>query len=71
MSYVCKISKIKTSAYHPQTNGLTERFNHTLINMLRQYLNEHQNDGDIYLPYVMFAYCTAQQETLRHSSIYC
>jgi hypothetical protein len=67
---LCKVRKIKTSSYHPQTNGLTERFNHTLVTMLRQYTNEHQTDWDIYLPYVMFAYCTAQQETVKHSPFY-
>jgi hypothetical protein len=67
---LCKIRKIKTSAYHPQTNGLTERFNHTLVTMLRQYIDEHQTDWDTYLPYVMFAYCTAQQETVKHSPFY-
>ena len=67
---LCKIRKIKTSAYHPQTNGLTERFNHTLVTMLRQYIDDHQTDWDVYLPYVMFAYCTAQQETVKHSPFY-
>ena len=34
---VCKylnIKKVNTSGYHPQTDGLVERFNSTLINML-------------------------------------
>ena len=29
-----KIRKMRTSSYHPQTNGQTEQFNHTLMTML-------------------------------------
>ena len=39
-----------TSAYHPQTNGLTERFNQTLKDALIQVVNEQQNDWDLQLP---------------------
>jgi len=35
-----------TSAYHPQTNGLTERFNQTLKDALIQVVNEKQNGWD-------------------------
>ncbi|GFU64224.1 transposon Ty3-I Gag-Pol polyprotein [Trichonephila clavipes] len=31
-----------TTAYHPQTNGLTERFNKTLVDMLSMYVNAEQ-----------------------------
>ena len=37
VSEVCKlfdVKKLNTSGYHPQTNGLCERFNSTLIQML-------------------------------------
>ena len=41
------------SAYHPQTNGLTERFNQTLKGSLIQVVNEKQNDWD---EKIMFSY---------------
>ena len=38
------IKKLNTSAYHPQTDGLTEKFNQTLAKILSKYINFEQND---------------------------
>ena len=38
-----------TSAYHPQTNGLTERFNQTLQTALLKVVKETQTDWDEHL----------------------
>ena len=54
-----------TSAYHPQTNGLTERFNQTLQTALMKMVNEEQNDWDEHLPAVLFAYRTSQQRAIK------
>ena len=35
-----------STAYHPQTDGQTERANRTLDEMLRAYVNYHQDDWD-------------------------
>ena len=43
-----------TSAYHPQSNGLTERFNQTLQTALIKLINESQNDWDDHLSGVLF-----------------
>jgi hypothetical protein len=59
--------KINTTAYHPQTNGLTERFNRTLCEMLSHYTSEHQRDWDIFLPIVLFAYRASSQATTLKS----
>ncbi|XP_077869382.1 uncharacterized protein LOC144360596 [Saccoglossus kowalevskii] len=50
------INKLKTSIYHPQCNGLVERFNGTLKCMLRRYTAEHPKVWDTYLPHLLFAY---------------
>ncbi|UYV69417.1 K02A2.6-like, partial [Cordylochernes scorpioides] len=52
-----------TTAYHPQTNGLMERLNKTLANMIAMYVSVEQKDWDVILPYVTFAYNTAKQDT--------
>lgn len=58
-------NKINTTAYHPQTNGLTEKFNGTLCKMLSAYTNDRQTNWDIYLPEVLFAYRTSIQQTVK------
>jgi transposase InsO family protein len=40
------IDKLFPSAYHPQMNGPVERFNMTILNSLRGYVSEHQDDWD-------------------------
>ena len=50
------ISHIKTSVYHPEANGLVERFNGTLKHMLKKFVANQIDNWDKYLPYVLFAY---------------
>ncbi|KAM7293326.1 DDE-type integrase/transposase/recombinase [Ixodes scapularis] len=52
-----------TTAYHPQTNGLTERLNKTIADMISMYVDVEHKTWDEVLPYVTFAYNTAVQET--------
>jgi hypothetical protein len=64
------IRKLFGAAYHPQTQGLVERFNGTLIGMLRMHVDEAQTDWDVYLPRVLFAYRTAYHEALGDSPFF-
>lgn len=60
-----KIKKLNTTAYHPQTDGLTERFNRTLIKMLTSFTNSHGEDWDVWLQLVLFAYRTSVQTSTQ------
>ena len=45
-----------SAAYHPQTNGLVERLNQTLVNMLTKLSGEKWDDWDDYIDAALFAY---------------
>ena len=49
------IKRIRTSVYHPQTDGLVERFNQTLKRMLKKLITTDGRDWDQLIPYVLFA----------------
>ncbi|KAJ9529863.1 hypothetical protein QJQ45_022262 [Haematococcus lacustris] len=49
-----------SSAYHPQTDGQTERANRTVEDMLRPYVNDHKSDWDQHLAAVEFAYNSSE-----------
>ena len=68
--HIFKVKKLNTSSYHPQTNGMTERFNKTLITMLSHYVHQYQKDWDRYLPYVLYAYRTAPHSITKYSPFY-
>jgi hypothetical protein len=61
----CGVNHITTTTYHPQCNGLTERFNATLVGSISTYVNQQQTDWDEYLPYATFAYNTSKQSTTQ------
>jgi len=56
-----------STAFHPQTDGQTERVNRTLEQMLRMYVCPTQSDWDTYLPLVEYAYNSAVQETSQQT----
>ncbi len=57
MADLCRLLKVKqlrTTIYHPLKDGLVERFNQTLKQMLRSVAAEDKCDWDRMLPYVLF-----------------
>uniref|UniRef100_A0A131Z2I3 RNA-directed DNA polymerase n=1 Tax=Rhipicephalus appendiculatus TaxID=34631 RepID=A0A131Z2I3_RHIAP len=66
----CNIIRQTTTTYHPQTNGLTERFNCTLGDMLSMYVASDHGNWDRVLPYVTFAYNTTIRATTGFSPFF-
>ena len=54
-----KIKKTRTSPYHPQSDGLVERFNHTLLAMLSTALDRHLWEWEDHLGQLCYAYNTS------------
>ena len=50
------MKKANTTTYHPHTDGLVERFNRTLLDMLAKTGEHSGKDWDACLPFVLFAY---------------
>ena len=63
MCQLLGIQKTHTTPYHPQSDGMVERFNRTLTTMLSGFVNENHTDWDEQLPYVMMAYRSSVHES--------
>jgi RNase H-like domain found in reverse transcriptase/Reverse transcriptase (RNA-dependent DNA polymerase)/Integrase zinc binding domain/Chromo (CHRromatin Organisation MOdifier) domain/Retroviral aspartyl protease len=59
-----------STAYHPQTDGQTERLNQTLEQYLRCYVNYQQDNWVSLLPLAQFADNSAPTETTKISPFY-
>ena len=65
-SEMCKyleIRKTRTTPYHPSGNGQVERFNRTLIRMIKAYLKGEQKDWDKHLGCLAGAYRASKHES--------
>ncbi|KAK3101184.1 hypothetical protein FSP39_001606 [Pinctada imbricata] len=70
MKELCEITgiaKSRTTPYHPMGNGLCERFNRTLINMLGTLETEKKSDWKSYIAPIVHAYNCMKQDTTKQS----
>ena len=67
VSRLLSIRQLITTPYHPQCNGLVERFNGTLKEMLKRMCAEKPRDWDRYVAPLLFAYREVPQESLAFS----
>ncbi len=54
---------VSTTPYHPQTDGLYERFNGVIKLLLRMRVDMDMNDWDEQLPSVLLAYRISKQDS--------
>lgn len=61
------IKQIFTSAYHPQTDGLVERFNQTFKTALRKLAHDKASQWDLFVDPLLFALRETPQASLGFS----
>ena len=61
------MKKTRTTPYHPQSDGMVERFNGTLLDQLAKFADYHQTDWDQHIPFLMMAYRSAVHEATNCS----
>ena len=58
-----EIKKMRTSPRNPKCNGQTERFNRTLVRMIKAYLCQEQDEWDLHLGCLAGAYRATPNES--------
>ena len=64
------IKKTRTTAYHPQSDGLVERFNRTLQSMLATTTESHPATWENHLQKVVMAYNTSVQSSTGYTPFF-
>ena len=56
------VTKTRTTALHPQSDGMVERYNRTIGTQLAMYAQENPSDWDQHVPMLLMAYRSAKHE---------
>ena len=65
MCHLLGIDKTRTTPWHPQSDGLIERYNRTLETMLKEMVSEQQTDWDLYVGLCCMAYRATPHEATK------
>lgn len=61
------MKKTQTTPLHPESDGMVERFNRTILNHLSIFVSQNQKDWDSKLPFFLLAYRSATHESTGFS----
>jgi hypothetical protein len=70
ISTLLGVKQAMSSAFHPQTDGQTERVNRVVEEMLRHFVHTRQDDWDSHLATVEFAINNAHQESTGNTPFF-
>ncbi|MBW0584132.1 hypothetical protein O181_123847 [Austropuccinia psidii MF-1] len=65
-----KISRDLSAAYHPETDGQTERVNQIIEQYLWMYFSYHQDDWNTWLPLAEFSYNNSDSSSTKQSMFF-
>ncbi|MBW0556725.1 hypothetical protein O181_096440 [Austropuccinia psidii MF-1] len=65
-----KISRDLSTAYHPETDGQTERVKQILEQYLQMYVSYHQDDWNTWLPLAEFSYNKSDHSSTKKSPFF-
>lgn len=64
------VEKTRTTPLHPQSDGMVERFNRTLLDYLSKFVDRQQTDWDRHLQPALLSYRSAEHEASGFSPAY-
>ena len=70
---LCKrlgITKTRTTPYHPQSDGMVERFNRTLIDRVAKYIHGNGSNWDAIILATCFAYNTSRHTVIGYTPFF-
>lgn len=62
---ILAVNKTRTIAFHPESDGMVERFNKTILDYLSKFVSQNQGDWNKKVPLCMLAYQSTVNETTQ------